>query len=140
MHQILHKKAGMIPVMGNIKTLKPFQSGPDPRRNTKGRPKGSRNVRTVLMEMLKEKVRFNGKMTRKDKVIVMQLLHKAAKGNLKAADMVIDRVDGKPQNHGIEKREHGYVVQSEEEWEEYIKMFKRKNVPEPRPDSGTSIT
>jgi hypothetical protein len=139
MHQILHKKA-MIPDMSNIKTLKPFQSGPDPRRNTKGRPKGSRNVRTVVTEMLKEKIRFNGKMTRKDKVIIMQLLHKAAKGNLKAADMVMDRVDGKPQNHDAEKREHGYVVQSEEEWEEYIKMFKRKNVPEPRPDSGTSIT
>lgn len=139
MHQILHKKAGMIPVMGNIKTLKPFQSGPDPRRNTKGRPKGSRNVRTVVMEMLKEKVRFNGKMTRKDKVIVMQLLHKATKGNLKAAEMVMDRVDGKPENHDKEKREHGYVVQSEEDWGEYIKMFKRKNAPEPRPDSGTSV-
>lgn len=115
MHQILHKKAGMIPVMGNTKTLKPFQSGPDPRRNTKGRPKGSRNVRTVLMEMLKEKIRFNGKMTRKDVVIVRQLVRKAAKGNLKAADMVMDRVDGKPENHDTEKREHGYVVQSDEE-------------------------
>lgn len=92
------------------------------------------------MEMLKEKVLFNGKMTRKDKVIVMQLLHKSAKGNLKAAEMVMDRVDGKPENHDKEKRKHGYVVQSEEEWEEYIKMFKRKNVPEPRPDSGTSVT
>ncbi len=140
MHQILHKKAGMIPVMGNIKTLKPFQSGYDSRRNTKGRPKGSRNVRTVVMEMLKEKVLFNGKMTRKDKVIVMQLLHKAAKGNLKAAEMVMDRVDGKPENHDKEKRAHSFVVQSEDDWEEYTKMFKRKNVPEPRPDSGTSVT
>lgn len=126
--------------MGNIKTLKPFQSGPDPRRNTKGRPRGSRNVRTVVMEMLKEKVLFNGKMTRKDKVIVMQLLHKAAKGNLKAAEMVMDRVDGKPENHDKEKRAHSFVVQSEDDWEEYTKMFKRKNVPEPRPDSGTSVT
>lgn len=57
MHQILYEKAGMIPVMGNIKTLRPFQSVPDPRRNTKGRPEGSWNVRTVLMEMLKEKIR-----------------------------------------------------------------------------------
>ena len=81
--------------MGNIKTLKPFQSGPDPRRNTKGRPKGSRNTRTVLMEILKEKVPFNGKMTRKDVIIVKQILRKAAKGNLKAAKMVLDRVDGK---------------------------------------------
>ena len=70
MHPFTNKKAGNIPDMSNIKTLKPFQSGPDPRRNTKGRPKGSRNVRTVIMEILKEKVPFNGKMTRKDKVIV----------------------------------------------------------------------
>ena len=126
--------------MGNIKTLKPFQSGYDSRRNTKGRPKGSRNVRTVLMEMLKEKVLFNGKMTRKDKIIVMQLVYKASKGNLKAAEIVMDRVDGKPQNHDKEKREHTFVVQSEEEWEEYIKMFKRENVSKPRPDSETSIT
>lgn len=126
--------------MGNIKTLKPFQSVPDPRRNTKGRPKGSRNVRTVVMEMLKEKIRFNGKLTRKDVVIVKQLVRKAARDNLKAAGMVMDRVDGKPQNHDMEKREHGHVVQSEEEWEEYVKIFKRKNVPEPRPDPGTSVT
>jgi hypothetical protein len=92
------------------------------------------------MEMLKEKIRFNGKLIRKDVVIVRQLVRKAAKGNLKAADMVMDRVDGKPENHDKEKREHGYVVQSEEEWEEYVKMFKRKNVPEPRPDPGTSVT
>lgn len=58
MHQILHKKAGMIPDMSNIKTLKPFQSGYDPRRNTKGRPKGSKNVRTVIMEILKERFSF----------------------------------------------------------------------------------
>ncbi len=140
MHQILHKKAGNIPDMGNIKTLKPFQLGYDPRRNTKGRPKGSRNVKTVLMEMLREKVLFNGKMTRKDIIIVERLVQKAAKGNLKAAEMVMDRVDGKPENHDAEKREDGYVVQNEDDWEEYVKMFKRKNAPEPRPDSGTSIT
>lgn len=95
MHPFTNKKAGKIPDMGNIKTLKPFQSGPDPRRNTKGRPKGSRNVRTVLMEILKEKVLFEGKMTRKDVIIVKQLLKKAARGNLQAVEMVMDRVDGK---------------------------------------------
>lgn len=140
MHQILHKKAGMIPVMGNIKTLKPFQSGYDPRRNTKGRPKGSRNMRTVLMEILKEKILFQGTMTRKDVIMVKRILRKAANGNLKAAEIVMNRIDGRPANHDKKKREHGYVMQSEEDWKEYIKIFKRKNVPEPRPDSGTSVT
>jgi hypothetical protein len=139
MHHILHKKDGMIPTMSNIKTLKPFQSGYDSRRNTKGRPKGSRNVRTVLMEMLKEKVLFQGKMTRKDESMVKRILRKAD-GNLKAAEIVMNRVDGRPANHDKKNREHGYMVQSEEEWEEYIRMFERKNVPEPRPDSETSVT
>ena len=52
----------------------------------------------------------------------------------------MNRMDVRPENHDKENREHGFVVQSEEEWEEYIKMFKRKNVPESRPDSGTSVT
>lgn len=115
--------------MGNIKTLKPFQSGPDPRRNTKGRPKGSRNVRTVIMEVLKEKVPFNGKMMRKDKVIVMQLLRKAAKGNLDAAEIVLDRVDGKvpdefivPASPALKSEE---VVWTEQELADHEKYFKR---------------
>lgn len=131
MHPFTNKKAGNIPDMRNIKTLKPFQSGPDPRRNTKGRPKGSRNVRTVIMEILKEKVPFNGKMTRKDKVIVMQLLRKAAKGNLKAAEIVIDRVDGKvPDEFEVPvppppKPEE--IVWTEQELADHNKYFKRND-------------
>lgn len=79
-------------------------------------------------------------MTRKDVIMVKRIVGKAADGNLKAIELVMNRVDGRPANHDKEKREHGYVVQSEEEWEEYIKMFKRKNVPGSRPDSGTSVT
>jgi len=130
MHPFTNKKAGTIPDMGNIKTLRPFQSGPDPRRNTKGRPKGSRNVRTVLMEVLKEKVLFNGKMTRKDKVIVMQILCKATQGNLKAVEMVIDCVDGKvPETFVVPtppapKPEE--FVWTAEEWADHEKYFKRQ--------------
>ena len=131
MHPFTNEKAGIVPDMGNIKTLRPFQSGPDPRRNTKGRPKGSRNVRTVVMEILKEKVSFNGKMTRKDKVIVMQLVRKAAKGNLDAAAMVIDRVDGKvpdefvvPDPSALKPEE---VVFTEQERADHEKYFKRND-------------
>jgi hypothetical protein len=131
MHPFTNKKAGKIPDMGNIKTLKPFQSGPDPRRNTKGRPKGSRNVRTVIMEVLKEKVLFNGKMTRKDKVIVMQLLRKAAKGNLKAAEIVIDRVDGKVPDEFVVPTppapKPDDVVWMDQERADHEKYFKRND-------------
>jgi len=128
---LVHQKAGTIPDMGNIKTLKPFQSGPDPRRNTKGRPKGSRNVRTVLMEILKEKVRFEGKMTRKDVIIVKQLLKKAARGNLKAAEIVIDRTDGKvPEEIKIPapptpKPEE--IIWTAQELADHEKYFKRRH-------------
>lgn len=127
---LVHQKAGTIPDMGNIKTLKPFQSGPDPRRNAKGRPKGSRNVRTVLMEILKETVRFEGKMTRKDVVIVKQLLKKAARGNLNAAEIVIDRTDGRvPEEIKIPtpptpKPEE--IVWTEQELADHEKYFKRR--------------
>ena len=100
--------------MGNIKTLKPFQSGHDSRRNTNGRPKGSRNVRTVLMEILKEKVVVNGKKMTLSELIVLQVATKAMKGNLQAAQIVMDRVDGKPIDHDKNKPEHGYVVVTEE--------------------------
>jgi len=128
-HPFTNKKAGKIPDMGNIKTLMPFQSGPDPRRNTKGRPKGSRNVRTVLIEILKEKVLFNDKVTRKDKIIVTQIVRKAARGNLKAAEIVMDRVDGKvPETFEVPtpptpKSEE--FVWTAEEWADHEKYFKR---------------
>jgi len=81
--------------MSNIKTLKPFQSGYDPRRNTKGRPKGSKNWRTIFMKVLGKEIEVNGRKIRVDQAIVERVVRMAAKGNLKAMGMVIDRVDGK---------------------------------------------
>ena len=95
MHPFTNKKAGKIPDMGNIKTLKPFQSGYDHRRNTKGRPKGSKNWRTLFMKVLGKEIEVNGRKIRVDQAIVERLVRMAAKGNLKAAGMVIDQVDGK---------------------------------------------
>jgi hypothetical protein len=95
MHPFTNKKAGKIPDMGNIKTLKPFQSGHDPRRNTKGRPKGSKNWRTIFMKVLGKEIEVNGRKIRVDQAIVERVVRMAAKGNLKAMSMVIDRVDGK---------------------------------------------
>ena len=117
--------------MGNIKTLKPFQSGPDSRRNINGRPKGSRNVRTVLMKILKQKVEVNGKKMTLSELIVLQVANKAVKGNLQAAQIVMDRVDGKvPETFGppappyVPPKE---VVLTPEEQEAYEKYFKRND-------------
>jgi hypothetical protein len=118
-------------VMGNIKTLRPFQSGPDPRRNTKGRPKGSRNMSTLFREALKEKVEVNGQKITLFEAIALRVATKAARGSLKAAQMVMDRVDGKvpetvepPRPPYVPPKE---VVLTPEEQEAYEKYFKRKD-------------
>ena len=47
------------------------------------------------MEILKEKVVVNGKKMTLSELIVLQVATKAAKGNLEAEQIVMDRVDGK---------------------------------------------
>ncbi len=66
-------------------------------------------------------------MARKDKAIVMQLVWKAAKGNLKAMSMVIDQVDGKVPDEFVvptpfvpqEKVE--YTPEEQADFEKYFK-------------------
>jgi len=127
---LVYEKAGTIPDMGNIKTLKPFQSGPDPRRNTKGRPKGSKNWRTLFMKILGKEILVGGKKIRVDEAIVQQLVRKAAKGNLRAAEMVIDRVDGKvPETVEISvpSMPPEEIVWTEQELADHEKYFKRND-------------
>ena len=47
------------------------------------------------MKILGKEILVGGKKIRVDEAIVQQLVRKAAKGNLRAAEMVMDRVDGK---------------------------------------------
>lgn len=95
------------------------------------------------MEILKQKVVVNGKKMTLSELIVLQVATKAVKGNLQAAQIVMDRVDGKPIDHDKEKREHGYVVVTEEEERRVEELFREKSkpniVPESRPDGGTSV-
>lgn len=67
--------------------FKPGKSG-----NPKGRPKGSRNFSTALVEALEERVpvTVNGKPRKlsKREVIAKQAVHKAASGDLRATSMV----------------------------------------------------
>jgi len=74
---------------------KPGQSG-----NPAGRPKGSLNLTTVLKHFLKEKIEVekDGKIIKlsKDKVLILKLIEKAIKGDIKAIEKVWDRIEGKP--------------------------------------------
>lgn len=85
----------------SLKNLVPCKPGNS--TNWKGRPKGSKNLSTLLKQYLETKTLItvnplNQKTTKglktKD-VIALQLLAKAARGDLRAITEVLDRVDGK---------------------------------------------
>jgi hypothetical protein len=67
---------------------KPGQSG-----NPAGKPKGARHFSTLIRDAITKVAEDTG--TRDDEEIVKALVRKAKEGDLKAVDMVLDRVDGK---------------------------------------------
>lgn len=77
------------------KGFKAGQSG-----NPAGRPKGLRNFSTIIRKALKEKIEIpveggGKKMIRLDQAMVIAQIKTALKGNTKAFNAIIDRVDGK---------------------------------------------
>lgn len=77
------------------KVIRPnqFQKGHDPRRNLAGKPKGARHFSTLIREAIQKVADGDAEPT--DILIVKQLAKKAKEGDLKAMDIVFDRVDGK---------------------------------------------
>jgi len=59
-----------------------------------GKPKGSRHMATLLREAITKVVDDKG--TTIDKQILRALYDKAKKGDLKATEIILDRIDGKP--------------------------------------------
>src|ERR1700674_5540584 len=60
--------------MANPESLKPFQKGDDPRRNTKGRPLGSISIQKQMGELLREKA--NDKVWENKDITYLDLLIK----------------------------------------------------------------
>lgn len=86
--------------MANIKTLKPFQKGHDPRRNTKGRPKGSMSSFSKILEQeLKKKVTFMGQEVTVEEAIVIRIIAQARNGNTSAYRLLASYMYGKPTNY-----------------------------------------
>lgn len=75
----------------NLQNLKPFKKGKDERRNIKGRPKKLPELDVLLEEILGEE---NGGMTAAKKML-NALYTKACKGDVKAAELLLDRAYGK---------------------------------------------
>lgn len=79
--------------MANIKNLKPFTKG------TSGNPKGRPPVwREFKQELQKIGMEIDGKDDRLQKLARM-LWNTALAGDLKAAEMIMDRIEGRPQSH-----------------------------------------
>jgi len=78
--------------MANEENLKPFKTGYDPRREGNGRKKGSKNIKTQLMELLAAKDP-DGEWS---KLPAAQLIKKAfVSDDLRALQEILDRIEGK---------------------------------------------
>ncbi len=90
----------------NTKGLKPAKKGEV--RNPNGRPKGSVNSKTVIKKLLEMTAvsKVNGKMVPIEgldgkqinfaEAVFTQVLAKALKGDISAANALFDRLEGKP--------------------------------------------
>lgn len=80
-----------------LANLIPFKEGES--GNPAGRPKGSKNLSTILKEMLSEEIEVNidGEKTKKKfaDIIVRKLVKKAHDGDLRAIQEIFDRTEGK---------------------------------------------
>lgn len=95
-----------------------------------GKPLGARHFSTLFRETIKEigGTSKDGQKVQYDRIITKKIITMAADGNLKAATMVIDRVDGKvPQSFEVNKTERiGVVIMTQKEVEEHEGIFKRR--------------
>ncbi len=108
-----------------------------------GRPYGVRIFSTLFRDAIKEigGTAKDGKKVTYDKIITKKIITMAADGDLKAATMVIDRVDGKvPQSYEVNKTERvGIVMMTLKEEQDHEGIFKRKYVePEIKNNNATS--
>lgn len=83
--------------MANPATLKPFGKGHDPRRNLKGRPKGSvSSFKKILERELKKESLVNGKLIPTEEALTMRLIEDARKGKPAAVNLLFKYLYGKP--------------------------------------------
>jgi len=85
--------------MPNPENIEPHKFEPGQSGNPNGRPLGSKNLSTILREMLEEEIDvvIDGVKTKKKfkDAIIRKLMKKAHDGDLKAIIEIFDRVEGK---------------------------------------------
>lgn len=77
--------------MPNPENLKPFKKGVDERRNLKGAPKKLPILNEILSELLTDEVNGISKV----KAIFNSLIESAINGDVRAAELILDRSYGK---------------------------------------------
>jgi len=83
--------------MPNPENIEPHKYKEGVSGNPNGRPKGSRNLSTILRELLDEEIELSdGEKKKYKEVIIRKLITKANDGDLRAITEIFDRVDGKP--------------------------------------------
>lgn len=86
--------------MANEQNLKPFPKGVS--GNPNGRPKGVENSKTRLLRLLELVTKVRNPVTGEEEEfsiaeqLDMQIIAKARKGDLKAYEILLDRLEGKP--------------------------------------------
>jgi hypothetical protein len=86
--------------MANEQNLKPFPKGVS--GNPAGKPKGVLNSKTRLLRLLELVTKVRNPVTGEEEEfsiaeqLDMQIIAKARKGDLKAYEIILDRLEGKP--------------------------------------------
>lgn len=78
--------------MANIENLKPFKPGNDDRRNLKGAPRKIHSLDGLLADVLGD---INNEGIEVAKEIILALVNKAKKGDIRAIEIILDRAYGK---------------------------------------------
>ena len=99
-----------------------------------GKPVGAQHFSTMFKRVIRQLggVAKDGQKVSYDEIIVKKVVTMAADGNLKAAEMVIERVDGKvkqPITMDNEMKFTGKVIFTEKEAINHETMFKRHDKP-----------
>lgn len=105
--------------MPNISNLKPFTGADDPRRQN-GRTKGSKNLSTIVIELLSEEMNPNVLVEEKAKkylgnspttymkALAKSMIVRAINGDVRAANWVSNYADKQPAENGF--FEHSKIV------------------------------
>jgi len=96
---------------------KPGQSG-----NPAGLPKGTISIKTILTKYLNQELDMNNPLSKKlekmtvAEIIQLQKIGKAIKGDMKAIEMIEDRMEGKPSNTTVIANPDGSAVTLNNLW------------------------